>query len=173
MIYCNIIFFTKSYHLSLVICENTRQPSNFAVIVHNVDSNCNILRKGAFEKYSMFTYDGQTTCLPFFPFFADFPSLAVVSWQQDSSNSTQIIGLNPPAMVPKNRVKTGLSKRNVYMQKSAKTLTITMLPPWWLFSWIWRHLEFCFWKCLQLSFLKNTNTIMCMYHTLCSTLTFL
>lgn len=36
----------------------------------------------------LYTYDGQTTCLPFFPFLVDFPSLAELSCTQESSSSS-------------------------------------------------------------------------------------
>lgn len=67
----------------------------------SLDSNGNVMREAEFGHYSKFTYDGQTTCLPFFPFFVDFPSLAVVSCQQQNSNRSKITGLNPAAMVSK------------------------------------------------------------------------
>lgn len=67
------------------------------------DSKGSTLRKVVHRQKlkSMFTYDGQTTCLPFFPFFVDFPSLDVVRYQQDWSISSRITSFSPGVMMLK------------------------------------------------------------------------
>lgn len=68
------------------------------------------------------TYDGQTTCFPFFPFFVDLPSLEEPSCQQHCSSSSPTSSFSPGVIVASGHTHTNTHASTTKKKKIAKVL---------------------------------------------------